>query len=190
MSLFDVVVHPIGFDPSPNAAFVAMTPKVKPFFVNVTVFGEVKGSFAGVINALRMLRIGEPHDNRQDLIAAFLRPRADDVQSVDVARVDGFDDLSSGPLVLRPDGFDNLRHGIECCVPVRGEKEIEYLPIGAEKGGAILVDEIAIRGNAVRSFLFGEGLRLAGTEAVDGKGGGEGVGRPERGIQDIAWRMC
>ena len=80
------MVETVGFNPSPNPAFVAMTPEIKPFFVNVTVFGEVKGSFAGVINALWMLRICEPRDDGIDLIAAFRRPWPCDVQSVDVAR--------------------------------------------------------------------------------------------------------
>ena len=93
-----------------------------------------------MVYVLRMLRIGEPHDNRQDLIAAFLRPRADDIQSVDVARVDGLDNLSSGLGVLCFNGLDDLCHGIECCVPVRGEKEVEYLPIGAEEGVAVFID--------------------------------------------------
>ena len=88
MSLFDVVVHPIGFDPSPNAAFVAMTPPIQPLDIFVAVLYRSKCPVASVMHILRMLRIGEPHDNRQDLIAAFLRSRADDVQSVDVARVD------------------------------------------------------------------------------------------------------
>ena len=143
-----------------------------------------------VVYVLRMLRIGEPHDNRQDLIAAFRCSRADDVQSVDVARVDGLDNLSSSLDMFRPDCFDDRCHGIECCVPLRGEKEVEDFTIGAEEGVAVFIDEVAVHGNAIRSFLFGEGLWLEGTEAVDGKGGGKGVGRPERGIQDIAWRMC
>ena len=88
ISLFDVVVHPIGFDPSPNAAFVAMTPPIQPLDIFIAVSYRSKCHIASVVYVLRMLRIGEPHDNRQDLIAAFLRPRADDVQSVDVARVD------------------------------------------------------------------------------------------------------
>ena len=94
------MIEAVCFNPSPDSAFVAMTPKVKPFFVNVTVFGEVKGSFAGVINALRMLRICEPHDNRQDLVAAFRRPWPCDVQPVDVARVDGLGDFPPRPFVF------------------------------------------------------------------------------------------
>ena len=84
--LTDAVIETVCFNPSPNPAFVAMTPKVKPFFVNVTVFGKVKGSFASVINALWVFRVGEEHNDRQDLIAAFRRPWPCDVQSVDVAR--------------------------------------------------------------------------------------------------------
>ena len=75
-------------------------------------------------------------------------------------------------------------------IAVRGEKEIEHLPIGAEKGIAVFIDEVAVRGDAIRSFLFGEGLWLEGTEAVDGEGRGEGVGRLERGAFGIALDGC
>ena len=137
-----------------------------------------------------MFWVGEEHDDGKDLIAAFRRSWSCDIQSLDIARVDGFDDLSSGLGMLCSNGFDDLCHGIECCVPFRGEKEVEYLPIGVEKGIAVFIDEIAVRGDADCSFLFGEGLWPAGVEAVDGEGRGEGVGRLERGAFGIAFAEC
>ena len=93
-------------------------------------------------------------------------------------------------LVFVYNGLDNFGCGGVRKVPVRFEKEIEYLPIGAEKGVAVLADEIAVHGNAVCSFLLGEDFRLAGVEAIDGKGGGEGVGRLERGAFGIVLGEC
>ena len=86
--LFDVMGQTIGFDQSPNPTLVSAAPFEKRVLILVAVSYRSKCHIASVVYVLRMLRIGEPHDNRQDLIAAFLCPRADDVQSVDVARVD------------------------------------------------------------------------------------------------------
>ena len=96
--LFDVVVQPIGFNPCPDAAFVAMTPPIQPFGIFIAALNRSKRPVTGVVYALWVLRVCEEHDNRQDLIAAFRRSWPCDVQSVDVARVDGLDDLprSSG----------------------------------------------------------------------------------------------
>ena len=164
-----VVVQTIGLDPCPNATFIPMAPKIQFLFVVVAIFDYMIRPVASMVYILMVSRVREPYDNRQDLIVAFRCPWPCDVQSVNVARVDGFDDLSSSLGMLCLDRFDDLCHGIECCVPFRAEKEVEYLPIGVEKGGAVFIDEIAVCGDAVRSFLFGEGLWLAGGEAVDGK---------------------
>ena len=56
-----------------------------------------------MVYALWVLRVCEPNDNRQDLIAAFRRPWPCDVQPVDVARVDGLDDLPPRPFVFVAD---------------------------------------------------------------------------------------
>ena len=94
ISLFDVVVQPIGFNPSPDTAFVAMTPAIQSLSVLVPISDWSECPVASVVYALWVSRIGEEHDDGKDLIAAFRRPWPGDVQSVDVARVDGLDDLS------------------------------------------------------------------------------------------------
>ena len=96
MSSADSVVQTIGFNPCPNSAFVTVAPDVKSLDVIVPVLGDFECLFARVVYALWVLRVCEEHDNRQDLIAAFRRSWPCDVQSVDVARVDGLDDLSRG----------------------------------------------------------------------------------------------
>ena len=174
-------VETIGFNPCPDEAFISIAPFEEIVRVAIPVSDFSEGNFASVVYTLRVLRIGEEHDNRQDLIAALRRPWPCDVQSVDVARVDGLDDLPSGLDVLRFDCLDDLRHGAVRKVPIRAEKEVEDLPIGVEKGGAVFVDEIAVCGDAVRSFLFGERLWRLVFAMVEGKGGGEDVGLVECG---------
>ena len=95
--LFDVVVQSIGFNPCPDATFVAVTPPIQSLDIFVAVSRRSKCPVASVVYALRMFRIGEPHDDGKDLIAAFRQPWPCDVQSVDVARVDGLDDLPFSP---------------------------------------------------------------------------------------------
>ena len=113
ISLFDVVVQPIGFDPGPDAAFVAMTPPIQPFDIFVAVPGRSKCPVACVVYVLRMLWVCEPRDDGKGLIAAFWCSWTGDVQSVNVARIDGLDNLSSGLGVLCFNGLDDLCHGIE-----------------------------------------------------------------------------
>ena len=93
MSSVDSVVQAVGFNPCPDSAFVTVTPDVKSLDVIVPVLGDFECLFTRIVYALRMLRVCEPYDDRQDLIAAFRRPWPCDVQSVNVARVDGLDDL-------------------------------------------------------------------------------------------------
>ena len=93
MSSVDSVVQTVGFDPCPDSAFVTVTPDVKPFDVFVSALGDFEGLFASVVYALRVSRIGEPRDNRHHLIAAFRCSWTAYIQSVDVTRVDGLDDL-------------------------------------------------------------------------------------------------
>ena len=167
-----------------------MAPKIQFLLVIVAIFDYMICPVASVVYVLRMLWVCEPNDNRQDLIAAFRRPWPRDVQSFDIARVDGLDDLPPSMEVLCPDRLDDLRHGGVRKVSVCAEKEVEYLLVGAEKGGAAFIDEIAVRGNTLLSFLFGEGLRFAGVAAVGGNGGGVGVGRLERGAFGVALTGC
>ena len=169
MSLFDVVVQPIGLDPGPDTAFVAVAPPIQPLNILVPIPDWSICPVTRMVYALWMSWVREPHDNRQDLVAAFRSPWSCDVQSLDVARVDGLDDLPSGLGVLCPDRFDDLRHGSVRKVPTCAEKEVEYLSIGAEKGVAVFINEIAVCGNADCAFPFGGGLRLAGIEMVDGE---------------------
>ena len=101
--LFDVVVQPIGFNPCPDAAFIAMTPPIQPFDIFVSALNRSKRPVTGVVYALWVSRIGEEHDDGKDLIAAFRRPWPCDVQSVDVTRVDGLDDFPPRPFVFVSD---------------------------------------------------------------------------------------
>ena len=92
------MVESVGFNPSPNPTFIPITPDEKRVLILVPVLDRSKRPVTRVVYALWVLRVCEEHDNRQDLIAAFRRSWPCDVQSVDVARVDGLDDLprSSG----------------------------------------------------------------------------------------------
>lgn len=83
--------------------------------------------------------------------------------------------------MLMGNGLYNLCHGGVRCVSALFEKEVEYLAIGAEKGVAVFVDEIAVRGNADCAFLFGERLWCLVFAVVEGKGGGEDMRLVERG---------
>ena len=93
MSSVDSVVQTVGFNPCPDAAFVTVTPDVKSLDVFVPVLDRLKCPVACVVYVLRVFWVGEPHDNGKDLIAALWRPWPCDVQSVNVARIDGLDDL-------------------------------------------------------------------------------------------------
>ena len=93
ISLFDVVVQPIGFDPGPDAAFVAMTPPIQPFDIFVAVPGRSKCPVACVVYVLRVSRVRKPRDDGHHLLAARRRPWPPDFQSVGIAGIDGLDDF-------------------------------------------------------------------------------------------------
>ena len=107
------MVETIGLHPCPDAAFVPIAPDEEVVSVVIAVPDFSKGDFTRVMYALWVFRIGEEHDNRQDLIATFRRPWPCDVKPVGVARVDGLDDLSSSFGMFRLDGFDDCSCGIE-----------------------------------------------------------------------------
>ena len=128
--LFDVVVQSIGFNPCPDATFVAVTPPIQSLDIFVAVSHRSKRPVASVVYVLRMLRVCEPNDNRQDLIAAFRRSWPCDVQSVGVARVDGFGDLPPRPFVFALDlSRDPLELACEELVFDRGGFAAQ-LPLG------------------------------------------------------------
>ena len=98
-----VVVQTVGFNPCPNATFIPMTPKIQFLFAVVAIFDCTIRPVASVMHVLQVLRVGEPCDDGQDLVAASLRPRTADVQPVGIARVDGLYDFPSRLLVFVSD---------------------------------------------------------------------------------------
>ena len=92
------MVESVGFNPSPNPTFIPITPDEKRVLILVPVLDRSKRPVASVVYALWVFWVGEEHDDGKDLIAALRRSWPCDVQSVDVARIDGLDNLprSSG----------------------------------------------------------------------------------------------
>ena len=87
------MVESVGFNPSPNPTFIPITPDEKRVLILVPVLDRSKRPVTGVVYALWVFWVGEPYDNGQNLISTFRCSWAAYVQSVDIARVDGLDDL-------------------------------------------------------------------------------------------------
>ena len=183
ISLFDVVVQPIGLDPGPDAAFVAVTPPIQSLDIFVPVLDRSKRPVASVVYALWVFWVGEEHDDGKDLIAAFRRSWPCDVQSVDVACVDGLDDPFPSPFVFivyrRVEVCGDDAFGDGAADDAAFEQIAGVVERGTEKGGNWKSEMFVNAGRVddIRVFLLEIGLR-GNLSVVDAFEDCDGIARP------------
>ena len=101
----DAVVKAIGFNPSPETAFVPLTPHEERMGIPVSAGQGTEGPLTSVVYVLRMPWVCEPYDNGHHLLSAGRRSRSVNLQSIGVSGVDGPDDFPCRLADFRSDDF-------------------------------------------------------------------------------------